>query len=293
MTTDTFLRNEKSTEELPEMAEPEMMAESDNRGSDSDNKSGSGGEIIPAAVSAATYNAYPKTLIYVEQLKEGVLMRDASIKTLKEVVLACEAIIKTRDATITSLKTEIEELKQTNKRIKYKYGELTKKASAVTGGGSSIGQDEHGQKRKATSSDDDQKRRAENNDDDDDDEQGTDDNDGNKEHSDQEEDTRKRKVAGTQTLPPDATAAFGNGNGKGRGKGRQFKVSTTDAGHTPGMRYVLFTWIEPTADIPCGKWDRGGQWFLHKKKSEWKFMGRKSSITLMKKQKTSGEWQVL
>jgi len=286
------------TEELLEMAEPKMasrteelpeelpeMAESDNRGSGSDNKSGSGGEIIPAAVFAATNNAYSKTLIYVEELKERVYMLAGGVLT--------------RTADIKSLKTEIEELKQTNKLIKYKYEEVTKDTSAVTGGGSSIGQDEHGQKRKATSSDDDQKRKAENNDDDDDDdddEEGSDDNNGNEEHSDQEEEqknTKKRKVAGTQTLPPDATAAFGNGNGKGRGKGRQFKVCTTDAGHTPGMRYVLFTWIEPTADIPCGKWDRGGQWFLHKNKGEWKFMGRKSSITLMKKQKTSGEWQVL
>ena len=200
------------------------------------------------------------------------------------------------------------QIRKMNTRINNSHNEKIKELEKVIGerderikelektsSGSSIGQDEHGQKPKATSSDDGQKRKAENNDDDDDDdEEGSGDDNGNEEHSDQEEEqknTKKRKLAGTQTLSPDAAAAFGNGNGKGRGKGREFKVSTTDAGHTPGMRCALLTWIKPTADIPRGKWDRGGKWFLHKKKGEWKFMGRKSSITLKAAQEASGEWQ--
>jgi len=255
-----------------------MMAESDNCGSGSDNKSDSGGEIIPgiipAAVSAATNNAYPKTLMYVEQLKEGVLMRDANIKTLKEVVLACDAILRTRDATIKerdadikSFKTEIEELKQTNKFIKYKYEELKKDTSAVTGGGSSIGQDEHDQKRKATSSDE----------------------------VDPQKKKRKvtPKVIAQQELPPDAKEAFGDGKNKfGKyNKGNDFKVGTVNMAHDHGMRYKLKKMVTKRSGEK--DWDLGGSWFLHKTKGVWEFMSVEVSDKLKKAQIESGEWKVL
>ena len=152
---------------------------------------------------------------------------------------------------LEELEKEIEELKQ----IKYKYEELTKDTSAATGGGSSIGQDEHGQKRKATSSDE----------------------------VDPQKKTKTEVLA--EDLPDDAKATFGPNNTCPHKEGN---VSiSSPAVHTIGKRYALSYHVE-------GKKPQTGQYFLHKTATEgWKIMGLDSSKTLMKKQKTSGEWEEL
>ena len=193
-----------------------------------------------------------------------------------ELMKDCNVLIKELMTENEELKTENEELKQTNKLIKYKYEELTKDTSAVTGGGSSIGQDEHGQKRKATSSDDEQKKKK-----------------------------RKvtRKVIAQQELPPDAKEAFGDGknkfgkynkgkDGKGKeGKGNTFKVGSVNMAHDHGMRYRLHK-IVTNQKTKLKDWDLGGSWFLHKTKGVWEFMSAEVSDKLKKVQIESGEWQV-
>ena len=97
---------------------------------------------------------------------------------------------------------------------------------------------------------------------------------------------KKRKVtANTQTLPPDAALAFGDGKDD---KGREFKVKDDNSSHDHGMRYIL-KYFQKTSQ----KWDNGNQWFLHKKKGEWLFLGLKKSNKLKAAQQASGEWKVL
>jgi len=88
-----------------------------------------------------------------------------------------------------------------------------------------------------------------------------------------------------QLSPDAAKATFGPNNTCPHMRGN---VSiSSPAVHTIGKRYALSYHVE-------GKKSQTGQYFLHKTATEgWKIMGLDSSKTLMKKQKTSGEWEEL